>query len=150
MSWLMRQDTVLASVEIASSFKARTKGLLGRDAQAAPGAILLIPAKGVHTLGMKFAIDVAYLRRSRSSAGPTAASAEPTAPHTTKPTAASAGPTAAHTTTYTVLATTTMAPNRIGRPRLRSTAVLEAAAGAFERWHLKSGDEVQIVGESAS
>jgi uncharacterized membrane protein (UPF0127 family) len=48
-------------VEIAASYRARTKGLLGRDGIA--GALLLTPAASVHTLGMRFAIDVAYLDR---------------------------------------------------------------------------------------
>ncbi|WP_181790906.1 DUF192 domain-containing protein, partial [Streptomyces phytophilus] len=42
-------------------FARRSRGLLGRDGLA--GALLLTPAQGVHTLGMRFAIDVAYLDR---------------------------------------------------------------------------------------
>ncbi|WP_438486072.1 DUF192 domain-containing protein [Streptomyces sp. S186] len=48
-------------VEIAASHRARMRGLLGRDGIA--GALLLTPASGVHTFGMRFAIDVAYLNR---------------------------------------------------------------------------------------
>ncbi|WP_043265859.1 DUF192 domain-containing protein [Streptomyces sp. CT34] len=48
-------------VEVAASHRARTRGLLGRDGVA--GALLLTPASGVHTFGMRFAIDVAYLGR---------------------------------------------------------------------------------------
>ncbi|WP_407560818.1 DUF192 domain-containing protein [Streptomyces sp. 184] len=48
-------------LEVASSFARRSRGLLGRDGLA--GALLLTPAQGVHTLGMRFAIDVAYLDR---------------------------------------------------------------------------------------
>ncbi|GAU65189.1 hypothetical protein SSP35_01_05270 [Streptomyces sp. NBRC 110611] len=48
-------------VEIAASYRARTRGLLGRDGIA--GALLLTPASGVHTFRMRFAIDVAYLGR---------------------------------------------------------------------------------------
>ncbi|MEU4097740.1 DUF192 domain-containing protein [Streptomyces sp. NPDC026673] len=48
-------------LEIASSYRARTRGLLGRTGIA--GALLLTPAASVHTLGMRFAIDVAYLDR---------------------------------------------------------------------------------------
>ncbi|KOV63697.1 DUF192 domain-containing protein [Streptomyces sp. MMG1121] len=56
-------DTVAAVVplEIAASYRARTKGLLGRD--AVDGAMLLSPASGVHTFGMRIPIDVAYLNR---------------------------------------------------------------------------------------
>jgi uncharacterized membrane protein (UPF0127 family) len=48
-------------LEIAASYRARTRGLLGRD--GITGALLLTPAASVHTLGMRFAIDVAYLDR---------------------------------------------------------------------------------------
>ncbi|MFE9019928.1 DUF192 domain-containing protein [Streptomyces sp. NPDC007808] len=52
---------VLVPLEIASSYRARTRGLLGRD--AVDGALLLTPANSVHTLGMRIPIDVAYLDR---------------------------------------------------------------------------------------
>ncbi|MEU0025457.1 DUF192 domain-containing protein [Streptomyces sp. NPDC006335] len=48
-------------LEIASSYRARTKGLLGRD--SVDGALLLSPAGSVHTFRMRFPIDVAYLDR---------------------------------------------------------------------------------------
>ncbi|WP_051831988.1 DUF192 domain-containing protein [Streptomyces katrae] len=49
-------------LEIAASYRARTRGLLGRD--GIPGAALLLtPAGSVHTFRMRFAIDVAYLDR---------------------------------------------------------------------------------------
>ncbi|KMS83393.1 DUF192 domain-containing protein [Streptomyces flaveolus] len=48
-------------LEIATSYRARTKGLLGRD--SVDGALLLSPASGVHTFGMRIPIDVAYLDR---------------------------------------------------------------------------------------
>lgn len=48
-------------LEIAASYRARARGLLGRD--GIEGALLLTPASGVHTFRMRFAIDVAYLSR---------------------------------------------------------------------------------------
>lgn len=57
--WLVRGNDVLASLEVASSRAARRRGLLGRD--GIDGALLLQPARSVHTLGMRFAIDVAHL-----------------------------------------------------------------------------------------
>lgn len=48
-------------LEISASYRARTKGLLGRD--SVDGAMLLSPASGVHTFGMRIPIDVAYLDR---------------------------------------------------------------------------------------
>ncbi|MFD8010905.1 DUF192 domain-containing protein [Streptomyces sp. NPDC058955] len=48
-------------VEVAASYRARRRGLLGRDGIA--GAMLLTPANSVHTFGMGFPIDVAHLDR---------------------------------------------------------------------------------------
>lgn len=51
----------VAPVEIAASHRARVRGLLGRD--GSDGALLLSPCRGVHTFGMGFGIDVAYLSK---------------------------------------------------------------------------------------
>jgi uncharacterized membrane protein (UPF0127 family) len=51
----------IGSVEVAASGAARRRGLLGRDGIEA--AILLTPAASVHTVGMRFPIDVAFLDR---------------------------------------------------------------------------------------
>ncbi|WP_033311609.1 DUF192 domain-containing protein [Streptomyces iakyrus] len=53
--------SVAVPLEIATSYRARTKGLLGRD--SVDGAILLSPANSVHTFRMRIPIDVAYLDR---------------------------------------------------------------------------------------
>lgn len=58
MAWLMVGDRVVASLEIASSRRARRRGLLGRD--GIEGALLLERTRSVHTLGMRFSIDVAH------------------------------------------------------------------------------------------
>ncbi|GAA4299009.1 DUF192 domain-containing protein [Streptomyces venetus] len=55
------EPSVRVPLEIATSYRARTKGLLGRD--TVDGAILLSPASGVHTFRMRIPIDVAYLDR---------------------------------------------------------------------------------------
>ncbi len=52
---------VAVPLELATSYRARTKGLLGRD--GIDGAMLLSPASSVHTFRMRFPIDVAYLDR---------------------------------------------------------------------------------------
>ncbi|RMB87661.1 DUF192 domain-containing protein [Streptomyces shenzhenensis] len=57
----LRGGLVTVPLEIAASYRARTKGLLGRD--AVDGAMLLSPAGSVHTFGMRMPIDVAYLDR---------------------------------------------------------------------------------------
>jgi uncharacterized membrane protein (UPF0127 family) len=109
MSWLLREGDVLAAVEVADSFGRRFKGLLGRD--GLDGAVLLTPAKSVHTLGMRFEIDVAYCDRDLQ-----------------------------------VIETVCMRRNRLGLPRLKAHSVIEAEAGAFERWRLRPGDRLEIKG----
>ncbi|GAA3829845.1 DUF192 domain-containing protein [Streptomyces coacervatus] len=52
---------VAVPLEIAASYRARTKGLLGRG--SVDGAMLLSPANSVHTFRMRMPIDVAYLDR---------------------------------------------------------------------------------------
>ena len=61
MPWLVRDGKVLATLEVATSVRDRTRGLLGRD--GIDGAILLRPARSVHTLRMRFPIDVAFCDR---------------------------------------------------------------------------------------
>jgi len=109
MGWLVRDGEVLATLEVASTFGERLRGLLGRD--GVDGALLIEHARSVHTLGMRFPIDVAYLD-----------------------------------STMTVLDTASMRTWRPGRPRLRARCVLEAEAGAFERWRLVPGDHLEIKG----
>ncbi len=59
MPWLVAGDHVVASVEVADTKRLRRRGLLGRD--TVEGALLLEPARSVHTIGMQFTIDVAHL-----------------------------------------------------------------------------------------
>ena len=62
MAWLLREGEVLAALELAGSRRARRKGLLGRD--GIDGALVLPSARmGVHSLGMRFALDVAFCDR---------------------------------------------------------------------------------------
>ncbi|MFF4970770.1 DUF192 domain-containing protein [Streptomyces sp. NPDC001083] len=96
-------------LELAESARARRRGLLGRD--GIEGALLLGPASAVHTLGMRFTIDVAYLDRG-----------------------------------LRVLAVRRMRPGRLGLPRPRSRYVLEAEAGAMERWGVRRGAQVTLHG----
>jgi hypothetical protein len=110
MPWLLRHGEVLASLEVAESFGGRLRGLLGRD--GFEGALLLPKARSVHTLGMRFPIDVAFCKHDAER--------------------------------LDVLSTTTMTPHRFGRPRRHATCVLEAEAGAFERWRLAPGDRLEV------
>jgi uncharacterized membrane protein (UPF0127 family) len=110
LPWLVRDDEVVASVEIAARRRDRTRGLLGRS--GIDGALLLRPARSVHTFGMRFPIDVAYLDGE-----------------------------------LRVLRTVTVRANRLPRPEWRARAVVEAEAGAFERWNLRRGDRLVVRGD---
>ncbi|MGB3734265.1 MAG: DUF192 domain-containing protein [Ilumatobacter sp.] len=59
MAWLVTNARVLASADTATTRKERRKGLLGRD--SLDGAMVIEPCRWVHTIGMRFAIDVAFL-----------------------------------------------------------------------------------------
>lgn len=59
MAWLVSDARVLASAECAATPAARRKGLLGRN--ELEGAIVLERCRWVHTIGMRFPIDVAFL-----------------------------------------------------------------------------------------
>ena len=110
MPWLVRDDgEVLSTLEIAESARARSRGLLGRD--GIEGALLLQPAKSVHTIGMRFAIDVAFVD-----------------------------------TDMVVVRTVTMKRWRLGRPVPKAHGVIEAEAGAFARWNLRVGDQLDVKG----
>jgi uncharacterized protein len=62
MAWLVSDGRVLASADIARDRRARTRGLLGED--GIEGALVLPGCRWIHTIGMKFPIDVAYLDES--------------------------------------------------------------------------------------
>jgi uncharacterized membrane protein (UPF0127 family) len=61
MAWLLRDEVVLCSLEVADTRAARRRGLLGRD--GIEGALLLRPARSVHSFGMRFPLDVAWCDR---------------------------------------------------------------------------------------
>jgi uncharacterized membrane protein (UPF0127 family) len=61
MPWLVRNDTPLVSAEVARSARARRRGLLGRD--RIDGVLVLPGCRQVHTIGMRFPLDVAWCAR---------------------------------------------------------------------------------------
>jgi hypothetical protein len=107
MAWLVSGARVLASAEIATDRKARRRGLLGRD--SFEGALLIERCRWVHTVGMRFPIDVAYLDDNG-----------------------------------TVIRIEQMKPHRVSAPVKASATVIEAEAGAFARWELQLGDQIEI------
>jgi len=56
------QNKIIGSrIEVASSFWARFRGLMGRKSLAEGEGLLLVPCSSIHCLGMKFAIDAIFL-----------------------------------------------------------------------------------------
>ncbi|MGE5593778.1 MAG: DUF192 domain-containing protein [Betaproteobacteria bacterium] len=61
----MTRSTVLATrAQLALSAATRARGLLGRTSLEEGEGLVIRPCKGVHSFGMKFAIDVAYVDRA--------------------------------------------------------------------------------------
>jgi uncharacterized protein len=108
MAWLLRDGDVLAALDVAESLPDRLRGLLGRD--GLEGALLIRKARSVHTVGMRFPIDVAFCNADL----------------------------------VVVDMLTPMSRYRLGRPRFKARCVIEAEAGAFERWRLLPGDQLEI------
>jgi uncharacterized membrane protein (UPF0127 family) len=57
--WLLRDDVVVCALEMTDSYGERVKGLTGRD--GCVGGLHLSGARAVHTAGMQFPLDVAFL-----------------------------------------------------------------------------------------
>ncbi len=108
MAWLVAGERVLASAECPTGHRARARGLIGRE--SFDGAMVLEPCRSIHTFGMRFPIDVAYLDRDG-----------------------------------VVLDVHTVAPRRVSMPRWKARTVVEARAGAFERWNLAVGDTLEVT-----
>jgi uncharacterized membrane protein (UPF0127 family) len=104
---LFLDGELLGEVEVARSLADRSRGLLGRD--GIETGLVLRPASSVHTMGMRFAIDVVYVDRAGR-----------------------------------VLAVTTMAPQRMGLPRLRSKWILETEAGRCGQWGIVAGCTLSV------
>jgi uncharacterized membrane protein (UPF0127 family) len=109
VSWLLRQGDVLAAAEVAETFAQRSRGLLGKS--SFDGALILPRTRSVHTLGMRFAVDVAVCNKD-----------------------------------MVVVGVTTLRPWRMSLPRRGGRSVVEAQAGAFERWGLRVGDQLELRG----
>ena len=107
MPWLVRADDVLAAAEVARTGHDRRRGLLGRE--SIDGALVLQPCRHVHTIGMRFAIDVAFCDADGL-----------------------------------VVRTASLRPWRLAPIVPRARFVIEAQAGAFDRWSLHAGDIVEI------
>ena len=58
-----RAEIVAAKVEPALESATRRRGLLGRDGLAPDTAFVIAPTNAVHTFGMRFPIDLLFVRR---------------------------------------------------------------------------------------
>ncbi|MGE0460842.1 MAG: DUF192 domain-containing protein [Vicinamibacterales bacterium] len=56
-------ECLVTRLELALDSKARTRGLLGRDRLPPGHALAIAPSQGVHTFGMRFPIDIVFVRR---------------------------------------------------------------------------------------
>lgn len=56
-----RQHVLASSAELADTLWARLRGLLGRSALAPGHGLLIRPCQGVHTMFMRFPIDVLHV-----------------------------------------------------------------------------------------
>jgi hypothetical protein len=61
MVWVLCDGRAVASAKVAATAAARRRGLIGQD--RFDGALVLPGARQVHTVGMRFAIDVAWVDR---------------------------------------------------------------------------------------
>ncbi len=57
--WLLRDGQVLAAADLADSFLDRTRGLLGKKTY--DGAMVLPRTRSIHSFGVRFPVDVAFL-----------------------------------------------------------------------------------------
>jgi hypothetical protein len=57
-------SVVAERVHVARSFSERARGLLGRPPLGRGDALVIEPARSVHTFGMRYAIDVCFCDRS--------------------------------------------------------------------------------------
>lgn len=116
MPWLLRDGEVLASLEIAPNRRQPGAGRAGRE--GIEGALLLPAGRSVHTFGMRFPVDVAFcdldIDLDDDFGG------------------------------LIVVRTVTMPRWRASRPSLRARLAVEAEAGAFARWELHPGDELEV------
>jgi uncharacterized protein len=57
------RSAVALEVDVAATRATRRRGLLGRESLRATEGLLLSPCKAVHTVGMRFPIDVIFIDR---------------------------------------------------------------------------------------
>ncbi|HHZ20474.1 MAG TPA: DUF192 domain-containing protein [Firmicutes bacterium] len=58
---ITKEGTPVLHIRLADNFWLRLKGLLGKEGLSPKEGLLLAPCRSVHTIGMKFAIDLVFL-----------------------------------------------------------------------------------------
>lgn len=66
---LSKQTWLATKVRKADNFVTRLVGLLKRTTLGPEEALWLMPSKGIHTIGMKFPIDVVFLNKNHQVVG---------------------------------------------------------------------------------
>lgn len=61
---ITKKKELADNLTVATGILKRMKGLLGRDSLAKGEALLIKPCKSIHTIGMKFSIDVIFLDKT--------------------------------------------------------------------------------------
>ena len=105
-----RNTTVGDKIELADTSLTRLWGLLGRSGLGAGGGLWIAPSSGVHTMGMKFPIDVVGLDRNRR----------------------------------VVKLWHSLVPYRVTSVSLKTSSVIELAAGEILRAGIEVGDELAV------
>jgi uncharacterized protein len=62
---LTRLSILADRVDVADSAAQRNQGLLGRDGLEAGEGLWIVPCEAVHTIGMRFPIDLVYVDRAK-------------------------------------------------------------------------------------
>jgi len=105
--WLLSGGDVVCALEMTDSWGERLRGLRGRT--GCDGALHVAGVRSVHTGGMKFEIDVAFLSED-----------------------------------LTVVRLARLKPWRVAPRRRGVSSVMQAEAGALERWGVRVGDQLEI------
>lgn len=61
---LSKENKLLDNVKIADSFFTRLGGLLGKEGLDSGEGLIIKPCNSIHTFGMKFSIDVAFVDKN--------------------------------------------------------------------------------------
>lgn len=103
-----RNREIASDIAVADTFISRMKGLLGKLTLPRGGGLWIKPCNSIHTIGMKFSIDVLFLDRENR----------------------------------VIAIKQNFGPNRLSRPYLNASAVLELPAGTIDETVAGIGDIV--------